>query len=131
MNNSIKLTLFGLILYIFITYINNKNKKKNNTKVDTPPVQNTNDDNVEPSPPVQNTNDDNVEPSPIVSVALMPEKVATNAFTEAVNLISNTLPKVTHQMLADRYTPPKKKVKVHIYPELIADTIIKKMYNII
>ena len=95
MNNSIKLTLFGLILYIFITYINNKNKKTNNTKVDTPPVQ--------------NTNDDNVEPSPIVSVALMPEKVATNAFTEAVNLISNTLPKVTHQMLADRYTPPKKK----------------------
>ena len=92
MNNSIKITLFGLILYIFLSYI--KNKKKNNTKVDTPLVQNTNDGNVEPS---------------IVGVALMPEKVATNAFTKAVDMISNALPKVTHQMLADRYTPPKKK----------------------
>jgi hypothetical protein len=94
MNNSIKLTLFGLILYIMLSFIKKKNKTKNSEiKIKTPTKINEKKINT---------------PPPIVGVALGPEKIVTDAFTKAVEAISHALPKATHQMLADRYTPPKK-----------------------
>jgi hypothetical protein len=88
MNKAIKFGLIGFLLYIF--YTNYKKQTKQQQKQQIEEINNT--------PPTKLYEN---QVNPIYSIP-------NTAITSVVNTIAGALPKETHQMLKDTYTPPKK-----------------------